>query len=379
MSTHALQALRREIDAIDGQLADLFAQRMHISDEVAQRKRDNNLSLSDPNREREVIDRAVAQVDASLHGYAAMFMRSLITLSKDRQRKLLIPEELPLLPPRRARKTESVVCAYQGVPGAWGEHAQRQFFPDAHSLPMEYFEDVFTAVKLGQADYGVLPIENSQTGAIGEVYDLLKKFGLFITGQTWVSVKHCLMAPADTTLRDIRQVYSHPEGFRQCHNFLKKHNWDLTACRNTAVAAQTVRDAADGKSAAIGSRRAAECNGLAIVVDGIADQETNRTRFVLIAAAPAYDDQSDIVSVSFSTAHRSGALCETLLPFMSEAINLSRIESRPVSGGKYRFFADLQCHIENPAAIQAIRQAAATCEYFEVLGCYSDTPAGCTP
>jgi chorismate mutase/prephenate dehydratase len=269
---------------------------------------------------------------------------------------------------------QDVVCAFQGTRGAWSEQALIKLFPNATRIPVEFFEDVFIAVKEKRANYGVIAIENSQTGAIGETYDLLRKYGCFIVGRTWTDIHHCLLAPAGTAINDVREVFSHPEGFKQCSRFLRDRAWDLTACRNTAVAAETVAKAGNGRTAAIGSRRAAELNDLEILAPDIMNSTGNRTSFVVIATEPEYDESSDLISITFSTAHRSGALCETLMPFMAQGVNLLRIESRPTSQpDRYRFFAEISGSILNAEIVSTLRQAASMCEYFEIIGCYSNT------
>ncbi len=364
-----IKTLRTQIDSIDAKMLELFSERMKVSEEVARIKQSSNMALTDEKREQEIINNAVSQTDNSLKGETTMFMRSLLSLSKAHQRKELLGSE-PLLNPRKP-KTGKLTVGYQGVPGAWGEKALMQYFSDADQKEHDSFEDVFAAVKNKEVDYGVVPIENSQTGAIGEVYDLLRKYGCYIVGQTWVEVKHCLMGTTDAKLQDVREVFSHPEGFKQCSDFLKGRAWDLTACRNTAMAAELVASRNETRAAAIGSPRAAELNGLQILAPDIMDRAENKTRFIVIADEPEFNEDCDTVSLVFITAHRSGALCEALFSFMSEEVNLSRIESRPVSGGKYCFFADLQGNIQNKAVASSINQALAASDYLEVLGCYS--------
>jgi chorismate mutase/prephenate dehydratase len=368
-----LDALRRRIDGIDDRLAPLFAERMEISRKVAEVKGANNMAVVDEVREQRVVDHAAALVPEGLRGEMSLLMRSLLALSRERQRGLLFGGEEPLLPPPREPRRDSLTCAYQGVPGAWSEQALIKLFPDAKREAMEFFEDVFVAVREGRADYGAVPIENSKTGAIGETYDLLRKYGCFVVGRAWMDIRQCLLAPEGVGLADVREVFSHPEGFKQCGGFLRGRAWDLTACRNTAVAAQMAAAAQNGRTAAIGSRRAAELRGLSVLIPDIMDAADNRTSFVVIAGQPEYGPDSDLISVTFSTQHRSGALCETLLPFMASALNLMRIESRPAGPGKYRFFAELQGSVLDGRVISALRHVAATCEYFEVLGCYRDS------
>ena len=368
-----LSEMRGEIDAVDEQLVALFQKRMDVARGIAEVKYSQNMAVQDAGRENEVVARAAARVGEDLKGEAALLMRTLIALSREYQRKLLFSGEAPMLPPPVAPAAGRVVCAYQGVPGAWSEQAAVCLFPGAEHRPVNQFEDAFTAVKNGEADYGVVPIENSKTGAIGETYDLLRRYGCYITGRVWVPIRQNLVGVPGAELSDVREVLSHPEGLRQCARFLQNRPWEQTACRNTAVAAQQVARAGDVKKAAIASRRAAELYGLKVLAPDIMDAADNRTSFVVIAKQPEYDETSDLISVTFSTQHRSGALCEALMPFMADNLNLMRIESRPAAADKYRFFAEIQGNIGDPKVLSALRHAAAASEYFEILGCYRCT------
>lgn len=365
--------VREKIDDIDAQLMQLFETRMRLSEDVAKIKGEGNISLVDEKRENEVVKAAVEKVELQSKGEAAVLMRSLMALSKIRQRKCLYGENglERLLPAPRKPITENVKVAYQGVSGAWTEVAAIKLFPDAERTGCSEWEDVFAAVKEKKVHYGVLPVENSQTGAIGEVYDLLRKYGCYIVGQTWVPVKQCLMAVKGTVLSDIKEVYSHPQGFKQCGKFLREYNWEHTVCQNTATAAKRVAEKGDKHYAAIGSARAAEINGLEVLCEDITAENNNKTRFIVIADAPEYTEKSNAVSVIFRTAHRSGALVDVLFPFMSENVNLSRLESRPLADGKYCFFTDVQGNIEDENVVAALRQANSSCGFMEILGCYT--------
>jgi chorismate mutase/prephenate dehydratase len=368
-----LNALRKRIDEIDGKLVPLFQERMDAALEAGALKVRENMPIQDTGREQEVVDRAASLAREDLKSEVALLMRSVIALSREYERVRTINSEMPLLPPARRPTGENISCAYQGVPGAWSEQALLKLFPGAVSEAAEFFEDVFIAVKEKRVNYGVVAIENSQTGAIGETYDLLRKYGCFIVGRTWTDIQQCLLAPPGTSLSDIREVFSHPEGFKQCRRFLHGRSWDLSACRNTAVAAKTVAEMKDGRSASIGSRRAAELNGLNVLSPDIMDSSANRTSFVVIANEPEYDENSDLISITFSVLHRSGALCEALMPLMAQGVNLLRIESRPATAGKYRFFAELNACILDTDITSTLRQMASCCEYFEVIGCYKNT------
>jgi chorismate mutase/prephenate dehydratase len=369
-----IKELRDRMDDIDRRLVETFKERMDVSFQIAKVKVNDNMPLEDAPREKVVVDKAVSRAGDELRAETSLLMRSILAISKEYQRGRTLRASQPLLPPARERKREGVTCAFQGAPGAWSEQALTKLFPGASRTAVEFFEDVFTAVQEKRADYGVVPIENSYTGAIGETYDLLRKYGCFIVGRTWIDIRQCLLAGAGTSLSDVREVLSHPEGFRQCRRFLHGRSWDLTACRNTAVAAERAAKSGGGRVAAIGSRRAAELNGLEVIAPDIMDSSGNRTSFVVIASEPEYDESSDLISVTFSTAHRAGALCETLMPFMAQGVNLARLESRPASApDKYRFFAEVSGSVTDKDAVLALRQAASTCEYFEVIGCYGNT------
>ena len=368
-----LSELRNEVDQIDAELVPLFQKRMQISRQIAAIKCDQNLSILDSTRENQVVDSAVQKVEPELRSETVLLMRTIMSLSREYQRRLYFSGAVPLLPSAAEPVSGHMICAYQGVPGAWSEQAASVLFPKGELRPVKQFEDAFVAVKSGDADYGIVPIENSKTGAIGETYDLFRKYGCYIVGRTWIAIRQCLVGLPEASLSDIREVLSHPEGLKQCSRFLHGKPWDQTACRNTAVAAQQVAQAGNIRQAAITSRRAAELYGLKILKPDIMDAADNRTSFVVIARRPEYDESSDLISITFSTQHRSGALCEALMPFLADNLNLTRIESRPSTADKYRFFAEIQGNIGDARVLSALRQATAASEYFEVLGCYSCT------
>ncbi|MDR2615357.1 MAG: chorismate mutase, partial [Oscillospiraceae bacterium] len=176
-----LDDLRGRIDAVDTDLTRLFQERQRISNDIAKVKEEGNLAITDTGREERVIASALALADADKKAETAALVRTLISLSKLRQYENLGLSHAFEFPESSARAPGPV--AFQGVAGAWSEHAARVMFPNDEYITREYFEDVFEAVKSGEASVGVLPIENSQTGAIGEVYDLLRRHSCYIVGQ----------------------------------------------------------------------------------------------------------------------------------------------------------------------------------------------------
>ena len=366
-----ISELRKELDKITAALVEHFNERQRLSSKIAQVKAKGNIAITDTNRECEVIQNAVDHADSDNKPSTATFVRTLIALSKIKQN-----EELGLLktlefPSSGNPKTGPI--AFQGVPSAWSEQAANLIFPDRELKPYEFFQDVFDAIINGEAAYGVVPLDNSRTGAIGAVYDLLRKDAAFIVGEIWLDIAQCLIGIPGTKLSDIREVFSHEQGLAQCSRFLKNRNLELTTVSNTAVAAKFVSEKQNPKFAAIASRRSAEIYGLDVLAPDIADDKGNKTRFIVIAKEPEYTEKSNTVTVTFSTHHYSGALVAVLQAFMVAGINLKRIESRPAATpSNYRFFVDMEdANIMDPRIREAINEAAMLCEYFEILGCYS--------
>ena len=255
-----LEAYRREIDAIDGELTRLFLRRMEVTGRVGAYKQAHGLPVLDAAREKDVLARKaeLAEGQAAKADVTALY-ETILGLSRRQQRKLvteagdegyariraaLAGARPPLTQPR---------VLYQGVPGAYAEEATALFFGEERPRQAaETWEEVFLALREGRADYGVVPIENSSTGSISQVYDLLAKYGHYIVGEQVVKVEHCLLAPQGATLDTVREVYSHEQGLRQCADFLKAHPaWKGIARLNTAEAGRYVAGSGDVTTAAI--------------------------------------------------------------------------------------------------------------------------------
>jgi chorismate mutase/prephenate dehydratase len=197
---------------------------------------------------------------------------------------------------------------YQGVAGAYSEMACIDFFGDgSENVGLEQFEDVFQALKKGEADYAVLPIENSTSGAIRQVYDLMSQYECYIVGETTVQVEHCLMAPKGASFDTITHVYSHEQGLFQSDRFLNAHpHWVQVPCADTAGAGQYVAQTGDITKAAICSERAAELYGLEILVRGTNHNANNTTRFVVVSPVMELRAGADKISTVFSLPHEAG-------------------------------------------------------------------------
>jgi prephenate dehydratase len=263
--------------------------------------------------------------------------------------------------------------AFQGVQGAFSEDAAAAFFPGAGSLPCPDFESVFRAVEKGDADYGIVPVENSLEGTVAAVNDLLLENDLVIIGEVLVPVVHCLIGQTDAELRDIVRVYSHPQALGQCRSFLAKYpGWEKVPAFDTAGSVRFIRDRGLREEAAIASRRAAEMYVLKVLREGIQMSDDNYTRFFALQRTPRLLDQGDKTSLAFSTRNVPGALFEAMGCFASRGINMTKVESRPRKGRawEYVFFVDIDGHVDDPKVAEALTDLVRRAVLVKVLGSY---------
>lgn len=266
-----------------------------------------------------------------------------------------------------------LTIGYQGVPGSFSEEALYNYFPnDVETKNYDLFEDVFIALEKGEIHYGVLPIENSSTGAISSVYDLLNQYSSHIVGETYVKPIQNLLGIKGSTINDIQEVYSHPQGFEQSKTFLSKYSWQHIPYYNTAKSAEYIMQQNNKTIAAIASRKAAELYGLTVLADNINCNQNNTTRFVILGKSLKINNMCDKISVVFSTKHQAGALYAALKHFASSNINMLKIESRPVvhTPWEYYFYIDFEGNVEDPTIASAIKKMESECHHFKLLGNY---------
>lgn len=264
--------------------------------------------------------------------------------------------------------------AYAGTRGSYGEEASLSFFKGHGELfPCKTFDEVFAALNQGKTDYGVLPIENSSTGSIALVYDLLSQYEYFIVGEEEVWVNHCLLAPQEATLQTIKEVYSHPQGFSQSHDFLNEYpQWKCIPYYNTAIGAAYVAEKNEPHMAAIASKRAGEIYDLKILAENINFSQNNVTRFVIISRKLKFFKNPSRVSIAFRLPHRPGALYEIIGIFSAFSLNLCKIESRPLlsRNWEYLFFVDFTGNISENTLTNLLPIIQEKVDYFQFLGYY---------
>jgi len=374
-----LQTLRRDIDAIDRQLVELFCRRMDVTRRVGEYKRERGIPVLDQERERQVLQNKGELAGEGLRPAVITLYQTILNISRRQQRDLMGQgADNPGV--RRWREAQANArrpvsaprVVYQGVPGAYSEQAALDFFGEgADTAGLEQFEDCFAAIKEGRADYAVLPIENSSTGAIRQIYDLLTQYECYMVGETTVRVEHCLMAPKGASLDTITHVYSHEQGLFQCERYLNAHpSWKQVPQADTAGSAQMVAESGDVTKAAICAARAAELYGLTILARGVNHNSRNTTRFVVVSPKLELRPGADKISTLFVLPHEAGSLHEVLTLFAVHGLNMVKLESRPLPerSWQYMFFLEFTGAPGDRLVNDALHELAQTTGEFRVLG-----------
>lgn len=377
-----LEQYRQEIDRIDGELVRLFLERMAVTGKVGEYKQRAGIPVLDAGREKQVIAAKTALTDdpARKADIAALY-ESIMAISRRQQRHLVQegaedPGYAAWLADR-ARAREPLAhprVVYQGEPGCYSEEAAAGFFGDGvDSKGLPWFNDVFAALDRGEADYAVVPVENSSTGSIRQVYDLMAQYRYSIVGEWQVKVEHCLMALPGVELTDIKTVYSHEQGLMQSEKYLDAHrDWARVPTLDTAGSAKLVAETGDRTAAAICSRRAAKLYGLNILAEGVNYNSMNHTRFAVVSPVPELRPGRDKISAMFRLPHQSGSLHEILTIFAVQGFNLLKLESRPIPGRgwEYLFFLDFSGDLAAEGMDGVLHELSQLAAEFRILGNY---------
>lgn len=364
-----LEQLRGQIDEIDAELVRLLERRLDVAEGVARYKLERNLPVLDSGREARVIAAREAMLsDPARRGGVRRLFETLMSISRARQQEI-IAEHSPVGPKAGAGK-----AVFQGVPGAYSQQALRAYFDAAtQAAACPTFEDVFRAVAQCEADYGVVPIENSYAGSVLQTYDLLSEYDLHIVGEYRLPIDHALLALPGAAPDGITDVYSHEQALAQCGSYLARHpGWEIHSYHNTAAAAKLVADSGDMTKAAIASAYAGEIYGLAVLERGISGSGENATRFAILGREPYAGKDADKASVCFSLAHTPGALARVLNVFAESGLNMVKIESRPIRHRtfEYRFYVDFEGENMQEALEKADETVGLFVSELRVLGVY---------
>ncbi|HDY7966802.1 TPA: prephenate dehydratase [Vibrio vulnificus] len=373
----SLDEIRLRLNDLDDQLLSLLSERRKLSIEVAKSKVETSKPVRDASREQQLLVKLITngrekyQLDAQ---YITKLFHTIIEDSVLLQQSYL----QNLLNPEQSRKPLARV-AFLGSKGSYSHLASREYFSRKNTelieLNCDHFKEVTQTVESGHADFGVLPIENTSSGSINEVYDLLQHTTLYIVGELTQPIEHCLVATKDVHLEEIKVLYSHPQPHQQCSEFLGRlKGVTLKSCASTADAMKKVQELNRDDVAAIGNASSGKLYGLQPIQGNIANQTENHTRFIVVARKPV-EVSAQIpakTTLIMSTSQKAGSLVETLLVLQRYGINMTKLESRPIMGNPWEemFYVDLEAHLDSEEMQLALGELTKITKHLKVLGCY---------
>lgn len=375
MPEDSLDEIRKIIDSLDDTIVKALGKRQKIIQKVITGKLERSDDIRDAEREEELLAKIRQKApDAGVDPYfLEQLFREIIQYSVRYQTHALVDHQ------NEKSQEQTIRVSYQGTDGAFSHQAAmkhyKQRYEHVECTGYTRFEEAADAVERGDVDVSILPIENTTAGSINDTYDLLNEKDLYISGEEVLHINHCLMAPEDVHISNIRRILSHPQAIAQCSRFLTS----LPRCHvesyfDTAMAARKVRDDTDLSQAAIASSYAAEIYGLHILKSNLANQEQNYTRFVIVGKEPIKcDPQLNCkTSLIFATIDEKGALLKCLNLLGDNGINMTKLESRPRIGHPWQslFYLDIEGNQHDPKTADTLEKLRKKSQYLKVLGSY---------
>ncbi|MGL5425507.1 MAG: bifunctional chorismate mutase/prephenate dehydratase [Serratia fonticola] len=374
MTDNPLLVLRERISALDMKLLALLAERRELAVEVGKTKLHSHRPIRDKERERDLLDALISAAKPyDLDGFYVTRLFQLIIEDSVLTQQALLQHQLNQTSQHSAR------IAFLGPKGSYSHLAARQYaarhFDQLIECGCQKFQDIFTQVETGQADYAILPIENTSSGSINDVYDLLQHTSLSIVGELTLPIDHCVLVASDTDLQQIETVYSHPQPFQQCSQYLNRYpHWKIEYCESTAAAMEKVAKLNSPKAAALGSEAGGALYNLQVLEHNLANQQQNITRFIILArkAIEVSEQVPAKTTLIMATGQQSGALVEALLVLRDNGIIMTKLESRPINGNPWEemFYIDVQANLRSVAMEKALKGLTSITRSLKVLGCY---------
>ena len=352
MDREKLGEYRKRIDGIDGEIARLIAERVETAREIGRAK--GGSSVYDPARENAVLTRARACCPGEYGDGVERIFRELISLCRSVQ----FPPRVAFLGPEGSFSHEGVLAAFGG---------------SVELLPCPSFPEVFRSVEKGSASFGILPAENSIEGTV------LPTMDAFVTAEKDISIQnevslpvHHVLASAGSSLKEIGEVLSHPQALGQCREWLQRNLPLAEQIPMGSTSAAALASVGRPERGAVCSALAAKNNGLNILGERIQDRGGNTTRFWVVGRGKAAPGERNKTSFLFNVEHRPGHLFSALQPLYDNGLNLTHIQSRPLSGSsfEYYFFIDVEGHIEDEPVRRALETMAGRTVFLRVLGSY---------
>ena len=366
-----LSTLREEVDRIDDGILSLLSERRQVARRIAAAKRKAERPFRDDAREQLLIERLASSNRYDLEPDLVSRLWEQIIADSIRVQFDFLQSSV------NARK-DSISIAIQGVEGSNSHRAAVALTPDMNErqlVSVSRFGEAIDAVEKGRANLAVLPIDNTTSGAIAEVYDLLLDSKLSIVGEAKLLVKHCLLGVPGATVADLKTIHGHPQAVVQCSNFLTSLDGvEVVYATDTALSARRIAEMGNPAMGAIAGEQAAEMHGLEVLAADINNREANYTRFVAVAAQPVTVDPQVPAKTSLvlSVSNEAGALAEVLNAFRAEGIPLTKLESRPTVNNAWQelFYMDFEGSLEDLRVQRVLDVVRRHTMYLRVLGTY---------
>ncbi|WP_292987509.1 bifunctional chorismate mutase/prephenate dehydratase [Pantoea sp.] len=369
-----LLALRDKISAVDNKLLTLLAERRLLAVEVAQAKLATHRPIRDVERERALLENLI--VLGKAHKLDAHFITRLFQLVIEDS---VLTQQALLQKNLNHPHAHAARIAFLGPKGSYSHLAARNYASRHFDSMVECgclkFHDIIKQVENGVADYAVMPIENTSSGSINDVYDLLQQTSLSIVGELTLPIDHCVLVNGPTDLQQIETVYSHPQPFQQCSQFINRFpHWKIEYTESTAAAMEKVAALNSPKVAALGSEAGGELYQLQVLERNLANQQQNHTRFIVLArkAIEVSDQVPAKTTLIMATGQQAGALVDALLVLRQHNLIMSKLESRPINGNPWEemFYIDVQGNLQSERMQQALQELQTMTRSLKVLGCY---------
>ncbi|MEX1376648.1 MAG: chorismate mutase [Eubacteriales bacterium] len=367
-----LNKIRKQIDKVDTKIIKAFQKRMKIVDEVTKYKIANDMEVLDAKREKKVIDNAADKVENPLiKSYVPSLYSTIMGISR-RYQNTLIREHNEKMESYATQLIKNPKVGYLGIEGSFSYQAAKEYFKEASYISYNSFEEVVDAVTKGQVVYAILPVENTSTGSVDAAIDTLAQKNVWILDEYILKVRHNLLGVRGAKTEDIKKVYSHHQGIKQCDEYLSKKGIFGHIVHSTAHGAKMAADENNIECGAIASLTCAEIYNLDVLEENIHTNKHNYTKFVVIAKEKYMLMGANKISVVATVNHTAGSLHELIKILAENSVNLLKIVSRPIANNpwEYSFHLDFSGNLNDENVKQAIEMASAKCLDFKVLGCY---------
>ncbi|WGE34207.1 chorismate mutase [Actinobacillus genomosp. 1] len=371
-----LSNIRQQITQLDRHLLQLLAERHRLAFDVVRSKEITQKPLRDIEREKELLQALVSHAEAENYQldpqYVTQIFQRIIEDS-------VLTQQNYLQNKLNEQKEQNISIAFLGMRGSYSNMASRQFAKKYQGslieLSCDSFQQVFDKVSEGEAEFGVLPLENTTSGSINDVYDLLQHTDLAVVGELAYPIKHCVLANGNIDLAEIDTLYSHPQVIQQCSQFIQSLNKvHIKYCESSSHAMQMVARLNKPNIVALGNEDGGKLYGLTNIKTDIANQQNNITRFIVVAkqainVSPQLQTKTLLL---MTTSQQAGALVDALMVFKQYQIRMTKLESRPIYGKPWEemFYVELQANIHSENTQQALKALEDVTSYVKVLGCY---------